>query len=889
MLKQVSPSLFRTNRYFVVLWPVLALICCAVLWTTVVLRGRAETERANATLLKEADAYAAAYEQYVTRSLAQMDQITMQLKHSWEHTHRPDLLEDMRGNGMFTGDAFAVVGIIGPDGRVRSSAHKPMPAADFSPLPFFVHHKNNISTALRIGSAPPGLDPGRHLLLFTRRLDGVNDEFDGVVLMAVDSGYFTSFLGPVVLGKNGILAMASAGGRLLAAQGGPAAGGHARPTLIRPDGGAWQAGAGPSLVEGGGFVDGVARAVRARRSPAYPVTAVVALSQQEALATAELYSRESQGNALAVTACLALLAGCASLVSVRAAARAREYEEVRRAYRTATESANDGFYMAAPVRDRKGRIVDFRIVDCNERGAYFYGLERKELVGRRVSTIERGSGSNELIDSCRLAMANGFHEEDRRMPEGARLNIAWGRRRVVRVGDGLAITLQDVSERKACEDKMARLANEDSLTALPNRHWLLNFIPAHLQCARTDGSGLALLFVDLDEFKQVNDSHGHAVGDRLLVAAAQRLVSLLRPTDRVARFGGDEFVVLLHPATDQRQVAAVAERIVAAFRAPFAIGDGIQAAVGASVGISLFPDDGADAGMLIRHADIAMYAAKSEGKAQYRFFDHSLSGTIKKRAQLKQRLLVAIEHDQFQLHYQPRVDPASGALLSMEALLRWYHPEAGMIAPGDFIPLAESSGLILAIGELVIDKACAQLAAWRAQGARLVPVSINVSAKQFARGGIVRQLEAALRRHGVPAALLEVEITESAMMGDQDAILAELEEIRALGIKLHVDDFGTGYSSLSQLQRLRMDVLKVDRAFTTELDNSREGRVFFQAIVSMAHALGMRVVAEGVETARQLQILRELNCNEVQGYFISKPVNAEVMGQRLLQAEAAAA
>lgn len=635
-----------------------------------------------------------------------------------------------------------------------------------------------------------------------------------------------------------------------------------------------------------GFSDGVARAVRARQSSSYPVTAVVALSQPEALATAALYARESRGNAMAVTVCIALLAGCASLFSARAATREKEHEEVRRAYRTATENANDGFYMAAPVRDRKGQIVDFKVVDCNERGAYFYGLQRSELLGRRVSTIERGLGSSELIASYRLAMSTGFHEEDRRMPEDPRLNIAWGRRRVVRVGDGLAITVQDISERKAHEDQMARLANEDSLTSLPNRHWLLNFIPPLLARTRADGGGLALLFLDLDEFKQVNDSHGHAVGDRLLQAAAQRLVSLLRPTDRVARFGGDEFVVLLHPGTDEQQMAAVAERIVTAFRAPFAIGDGIQAAVGASVGISRFPHDGTDAGMLIRHADIAMYAAKNEGKGQYRFFDHSLSGTIKQRAQLKQRLLEAIEHDQFQLHYQPRVDAADGELLSMEALLRWHHPEAGMIAPGDFIPLAESSGLILEIGELVIDKACAQLAAWGARGARLVPVSINVSPRQFARGGIVRQLEAALRRHGVPAALLEVEITESAMMGDQDAILAELAAIRGLGIKLHVDDFGTGYSSLSQLQRLRMDVLKVDRAFTAELDNSREGRVFFEAIVSMAHALGMTVVAEGVETAQQLQILRELKCNEVQGYFIARPMSADAMEQRLLQAAA---
>jgi EAL domain-containing protein (putative c-di-GMP-specific phosphodiesterase class I) len=240
-------------------------------------------------------------------------------------------------------------------------------------------------------------------------------------------------------------------------------------------------------------------------------------------------------------------------------------------------------------------------------------------------------------------------------------------------------------------------------------------------------------------------------------------------------------------------------------------------------------------------------------------------------------VLEAIEQAQFTLHYQPRVDTRSGELLSMEALLRWRHPTLGMVPPAEFIPLAEASGLILRIGEMVIDMACAQLAEWRLAGASAVPVSINVSPKQFKHGGVKQQLTAALSRHGVPAALLEVEITESAMKGEQDEIIAELAAIRSLGVKLHVDDFGTGYSSLSQLQRLRMDVLKVDRAFTAELGKSREGRVFFQAIVSMAHALEMSVVAEGVETAQQLAILLALGCNEVQGYFIARPMPADAV------------
>ena len=478
------------------------------------------------------------------------------------------------------------------------------------------------------------------------------------------------------------------------------------------------------------------------------------------------------------------------------------------------------------------------------------------------------------------------------MPDDNRLKIRWGHRRIVRVGDNLAVTLQDISERKEHEAQLARLANEDSLTGLPNRHWFLNFVPVALAQAQEGGHGAALLFIDLDEFKQVNDSHGHAVGDRLLQFAAERLLSQLRPGDSVARFGGDEFVVLLSPFDSDQQVAIVADRIVDAFRKPFAIGDD-QHMIGASVGIAVYPRDGLDAATLIRHGDIAMYAGKAEGKGQHRFFDPAQSNILKTRTQLRQRLLEAIEKRQFVLHYQPRVDTGTGELLSMEALLRWEHPQLGMIRPDEFIPLAESSGLIVPIGAIVIDQACAQLAAWRAQGTAPVPVSINVSPKQFLRGGVKRELADALERHEVPAGLLEVEITESAMMGDQAEILAELASIRALGVKLHVDDFGTGYSSLSQLQRMKMDVLKVDRSFTAELGRSREGTVFFQAIVSMAHALGMEVVAEGVENEEQLQILRALNCNEVQGYFIARPLPAAgiapLLARRYLFREALAA
>ena len=880
VLEKVDPMMSHrpTNLFHRLFWPALAIVVCAGIWGVTISRSNAELDRANELVTRDAGEFADAYEQYITRSVGQMDQVTMQLKHSWEHSRKSTLLEDLKRDGMFTDSAFVAVSILDRDGMVRSSTLNNRAQLNLSNTRFFAHHRNNISTALRIGVAPGELEYSREVVLFTRRLDTADDGFDGVVLLAIDARYFTSFISPATLGPHGIVAMAGVEGLLRLEQRGDGSVATDRQYSILPlSSASWASPGGVQLLQDGrGFADGAARVLGWRHSAAYPVVALVGLSHNDALAGAALYWRESRNNAILASACLILLAMLSAILAGRAATRMRDQEEVRSAYRTATENANDGFYMAAAVRDRQGQIVDFTIIDCNERGAFFYGLQRSDLVGRRLSMIDSSLFGEELIATYRTAMETGFHEDDRRMPSDNRLNIRWGHRRLVRVGNGLAVTLQDVSERKMHEAQLERLANEDSLTGLPNRHWFLNFMRAALAQAGLDQTELAVLFIDLDEFKHVNDSQGHAVGDQLLKAAAQRLSSLLRPLDQVVRFGGDEFIVLLSPSEGDLQIAAVAERIVAAFSTPFAIADDVQT-VGTSVGISVFPRDGTDVETLIKHSDIAMYSGKSEGKGRFRFFDPSLSATLKLRAHLKHGLLTAIGEEQFVLHYQPRVDTRTGELLSMEALLRWRHPSLGMVAPGEFIPLAESSGLILRIGEMVIDMACAQIAAWKNQHAAVVPVSVNVSPKQFLRGSVKQNLAAALKRHGIAPGLLEVEITESAMMGDQDEIIAELAAIRALGIKLHVDDFGTGYSSLSQLQRLKMDVLKVDRAFTAELGNSKEGRVFFQAIVSMAHALGMSVVAEGVETAQQLAILQALECNEVQGYFIAKPMPADAM------------
>ncbi|HEV7816966.1 MAG TPA: EAL domain-containing protein, partial [Janthinobacterium sp.] len=394
--------------------------------------------------------------------------------------------------------------------------------------------------------------------------------------------------------------------------------------------------------------------------------------------------------------------------------------------------------------------------------------------------------------------------------------------------------------------------------------------------ARAGSTRLALLFIDLDGFKDINDTKGHAEGDKVLRAVSLRLKDVLRPVDHVVRIGGDEFVVVLDPVEGEAKVARVAERIAAAFDDAFDLADG-RHKMGVSVGISMYPRDGVDTETLLKNADIAMYAVKMAGKGHHRFYEPELYEVIRSRRDTEQSLMYALEQDQFVVYYQPRADTLTGELCSMEALVRWMHPQRGMVPPLEFIPIAESSGLISQLGECVIEKVCQQQARWKALGFELVPVSINVSARQFGRGDVHQVLASAMARHRIEPRFIEVEITESAMMGEQSEAVEQLAAIRAHGVKLLVDDFGTGYSSLSQLQKFEMDGLKIDRAFTMELGRSEQGEIFIRAILSMAHALGMSVVAEGVETREQLDILRALSCNEVQGYFISRPVPAEQM------------
>jgi diguanylate cyclase (GGDEF)-like protein len=471
------------------------------------------------------------------------------------------------------------------------------------------------------------------------------------------------------------------------------------------------------------------------------------------------------------------------------------------------------------------------------------------------------------------AWDKGVYDGEIEVPAESALQLRWAEVKILRSDQLLAVRLRDISEAKEHLTELKRRSNEDVLTSLPNRHWIQSYLPDAIDHAREANESLAVLFIDLDGFKKVNDTAGHAAGDEVLQHAAQRLQEAIRPDDKVVRFGGDEFVVILEHVEHRIDAAHVAERVQHAFAQPFRLSQGAHT-IGTSIGIALFPTDGQDASALLEKADIAMYSVKTRGKRGYQFYEAKFYHALRERLDREAEIRDAIARDEFVMVYQPRVDILTGITLSLEALVRWQHPAKGLLEPREFITLAEETGLIVGIGELVIDKVCAQLALWARHDAELVPVSINVSPRQFKSAAIADIVLSALSRHRVPPSLVELEITESSVMEEGTDIAKTLNTLQTHGIKILVDDFGTGYSSLSQLHRLDFDVLKVDQTFTAGLEISDEGKVFFTAIVTMAHALGMRVVAEGVENLAQVNILKTLQCDEIQGFYISRPLPA---------------
>jgi diguanylate cyclase (GGDEF)-like protein/PAS domain S-box-containing protein len=448
-------------------------------------------------------------------------------------------------------------------------------------------------------------------------------------------------------------------------------------------------------------------------------------------------------------------------------------------------------------------------------------------------------------------------------------------------------TVEDVTERKIYQARIEQQANYDTLTGLANRSLLHDRLQQAIRSAATFGTRLAVVFVDLDRFKFINDGLGHHVGDELLQAMAQRLRSSVRESDTVARLGGDEFVLLVNGQGGPDAVSVVLERMLYAISQPWTIPQG-DFNVTCSIGVALYPDDGATAETLLKHADTAMYRAKEKGRNNFQFFTAELNAVITERLELENKLRRALERQQFTLHYQPRIDMRTRRVVGAEALIRWLVSNEEVAPPSRFIPVAEEIGLIVPIGKWVLQAACAQNKAWQDAGLPPFVVSVNVSVRQFRQDNLVQTIEEVLRETGLEARYLEVELTESAVMHDADQFIAMLGQLNDLGVQIALDDFGTGYSSLSYLKRFPVDRLKVDRSFVQDIVTDSDDATIVRTIIALGHNLGLKVVAEGVETQQQLDFLRANHCDELQGYYFGRPLPSHEFVREFLQFSAPA-
>lgn len=544
-------------------------------------------------------------------------------------------------------------------------------------------------------------------------------------------------------------------------------------------------------------------------------------------------------------------------------------------------TAFENSHEAILITDRAGRIQT-----CNSAFSRITGYALAEIEGQNPRILASGRHDPGFYrDLWSKLRAQGFWQgEIWNRKKNGELFAEWQTIVAVHDSDGatqhyLSI-FSDITERKQNEERIRFLAHYDPLTELPNRRLLMERLGRALSRARHEHHRVAVMFIDLDRFKEVNDSLGHAVGDRLLCTMAQRITSSVRGSDTVARLGGDEFVVMLTDLEPGEKAVVVAQKLLDTLATPVNL-DGRDFQLSASIGISFYPDDGDDADALLRNADAAMYRAKGEGRNAFRIYTRELTEKALAALSLEQELRRALDLGELELHYQGQFDLDTGLLVGAEALVRWRHPQRGLILPGQFIAIAEERGLIAALGARTLELACRQLRAWLDAGLTPVPVSVNLSALQLRETGLVEKIRACLERYAIASRWLQLELTESAVMHDLATSTAILRELTELGLRLAIDDFGTGYSSLAYLRRLPLHCLKIDRSFIAELNESADAAAITKTVITMARSLQLTALAEGVETPEQRRTLHQMGCTQVQGYLLARPETAGTFARRL--------
>ncbi len=773
-------------------------------------------------------------------------------------------------------DALSYVGAVNvfdAEGNlINSSAAWPLPTVNVADRPYFKTFKSSPDSPDMLVEPVHSRITGAWTTVIARKITGPKGEFLGAVGRGIEPANFERFFATVALGPGATIAMHHADGTLLARY----------PNMAELIGNNFRTGPATQrrIFEQSRTTtrltspfDGQDRLIASRMLTNFPVVIVASTPASAALADwREQIAILVAVTALAVLAITALLFLIVRKLSQQHRASKQRLSLEKQRLDTAVNNMTQGLLLFD---------ADQKLVICNKRYLDMYGLSADVVKPgcsfREVIAHRRDSGS--FVGDIDPYIGSVLRDITKRnamvitTPDGRSIQVV----NEPVPGGGWLATHEDITERRRAEERITHLAHYDALTDLPNRTLFHERLKRELSEATPDRQ-LAVLYIDIDEFKSVNDSLGHMIGDALLKAVATSLAGCLRKSDFVARLGGDEFAILQTGIANTDDVRVLVGRIFEAIRSPYQC-LGHQLTTDASIGIAMAPRDGADIDRILKNADLAMYAAKAAGRRTYRFFETGMEAEVRARRSLEVDLRQALTDGGFEVHYQPCVGLQTGAISGCEALVRWRHPQRGMISPAEFIPLAEDTGLINQLGEWVLNTACKEAASWPGD----TRLAVNVSPIQFRSGTLALKVMAALASSGLAADRLELEITEAVLIRDDEAALAVLHDLRAIGVRIALDDFGTGYSSLSYLQRFPFDKIKIDRCFITDIAEPEGSSCIVQAVVNIAAERHMTTTAEGVETETQRELLRELGCSEMQGYLFSPPKPAAEIRAMLMR------
>ena len=851
------------------LLPAFCAVLLALLWYVVLVKLADEEKRAIKDAIGETESFVSAFEQHVERAIRQVDQTAKFVQFEYHRTDGRIDLAELANGGLISSETLPLITIADEHGVCTSTTIQTGKVINIADREHFRIHIVENFGRLFIGKPVLGRISGKWTVQMTRRLNHRDGSFAGVVVVSVDPTLFAAYYNKAVLAERGVLGLLGEDGVYRVRRSGDVTTTGETTNYSR-----WIEQVDHAQRDGQPVADAdkVQRYVSYRKVAGYPLVVVGGQAQQEAL---ENYSRSRQlylAAAFSASIVIAAFFALATALIVRLHQKHLQAVAAQATYQAASEGSLDGFYILHWPNSGNGFVV----ADVNERGAKLFGLSKQQMLGRCLADLLPKKHAAVLTRRYLRVLHKRVSLEEEVENRSGVLRVLWLHHQVVALLDGVAVTLRDISDTRKSKAQLEQLANYDSLTKLPNRHMFQQRLRAALERCQTNGKKLAVLFIDLDNFKTVNDTLGHDWGDLLLRSVPARLEECLRKGDVVCRLGGDEFTVILEGFQSSEEVSGACQRLVTGLAQPFAI-KSRDISTNASIGVSIYPDHGTDISTLLKNADLAMYRAKTVSKGSYQFYVPELSERIAQFVSLEKSLREAMDYAQFFLVFQPKIELKRGQISGFEALLRWRHPELGLVAPVEFIPIAEATGLIIPLGEFVVREACEQIARWQKAGVGDVSVAVNVSAHQLRGADLVRVVTRALSDFDIRPDLLELELTESAIMEDPEAVCRTLADLKDLGVILSIDDFGTGYSSLASLKRFRVDMLKVDRSFIKDVPEDEDATAILRAIVKMAESLRIGVVAEGVETATQLDFLREVRCEQAQGYYFSRPVIASVV------------